>query len=179
MTENHESQLLPAAKKASGKKQQETSIKIFRRFVTTSRVNADTVVVDASAVVSRECYEAWLRNKTASVAEPDKAFQRCISSHVTAVDGRQPFYPNEEEAILKVLRKKQIWYSSSHLQWTRNSDSRLSRPAFENTASTVGCKGFRAQGFHERVVLESRRGESYPNEIKPPVQKQAILFGQI
>jgi len=94
---------------------QETSIKIFRRFLKATRVNADEVVYDASAVVSRECYEAWLSNRAAAPSEPERVFQRSLSSHVTSVDGRQPFSPKEEEAILKVLRKKQIWLALFHL----------------------------------------------------------------
>jgi len=104
---------------AADSNKQETSIKIFRRFLKVTRVNANEVVYDASRVVSRECYEAWLSNRTLAPSDPARVFQRSLSSHVTSVDGRQPFSPKEEEAILKVLRKKQIWCAltpSSFLQ---------------------------------------------------------------
>jgi len=64
--------------------------------------------------------------------DPAKRFQRTLTAHLTACDGRAPFEPEEEAAILSVLRQKRKW------------------PAFEGTALTIGSKGFRSAGFHEK-----------------------------
>ena len=96
----------------------ETSIKIFRRFLNaTTHLNAadEAGGYDASVVIGRECYDDWLSNRAATPRDPERMFQRSLSSHVTSVDGRQPFSPKEEEAILKVLRKKQVWCVSDLL----------------------------------------------------------------
>ena len=90
---------------ASENKQMTSSIMIFRRFIKAT----NEMVLDASAVIGRECYEAWLKNKDVVPSNPERVFQRSLNSHVTAVDGRQPFAAQQEEAILKILRKKQIW----------------------------------------------------------------------
>jgi len=87
---------------ATGRNKQETSIKIFRRFIKVTRMSADEVVYDASLVFSRNCYETWLSNRTLAPSKPERVFQRSLSSHITSVDGRQPFSPKEEEAILMV-----------------------------------------------------------------------------
>jgi hypothetical protein len=48
--------------------------------------------------------------------------------------GRTPFDPEEEAAILKLVRKKTVW------------------PCFVSTAFSFGQKGFRAVGFHEKSI---------------------------
>jgi len=63
--------------------------------------------------------------------EPFKCFQRTLTAHLTASDGRAPFDPEEEVAIMSVLTQKKQW------------------PAFEGTTSTIGATGFRSTGFHE------------------------------
>jgi len=92
------------------RRKRETSIVVFRRFLKADNLNSgDDAVIDASDVVSFACYEAWLRNRTAKPGKPEGAFRRSLISHVTSVDGRRPFTAKEEEAIIGVLRQKQIW----------------------------------------------------------------------
>jgi len=87
----------------------ETSIRVFRRFISKVQ-NADgSYTYDASDVIGKECYEAWLNSRSEPPNEPEKVFQRSLTSHLTSSDGRQPFSPEEEEAVLKVVRCKRIW----------------------------------------------------------------------
>jgi len=98
------------------------------------------VDLDASEVMSKACYEAWLQSRAAPLNNPTRVFQRCITSHITASDGRQAFTLAEEGAILRVLREKAVW------------------PAFQGTTVTIGRKGFRGLGYHERgYVAETHR----------------------
>jgi len=48
-------------------------------------------VLNADAITSRECYELWLRTRKQPPANPEKAFQRSLSAHLAATDGRSPF----------------------------------------------------------------------------------------
>ena len=68
-----------------------------------------TVDYDASQVVSRQCYEAWLVSRRMIPKVPEKIFQRTLTAHLTAADTRQPFHPKEEAAILATLRSKGVW----------------------------------------------------------------------
>jgi len=88
-----------------------------------------------------------------------RTFQRILTSHVTGSDGRRPFEPEEEEAILKVIRKKH------------------QRPAFQSTTLTIGCKGFRSKGYHERnqkSLVSSSATESFVGQ-KPIVLNQNFI----
>jgi len=57
----------------------------------------------------------------------------CRRRSLTGSDGRQPFTPEEEAAILTVLRIKRVW------------------PAFAGSGLSIGCKGFRSCGYHEKA----------------------------
>jgi len=87
-----------------------SSIAVFRAFFEVDKVDGAVVSVDASRVVSKECYEYWLETRVGVTNEPERAFQRSLTAHLTGSDGRQPFLPEEEEAILKVVRAKRVWF---------------------------------------------------------------------
>ena len=109
-------------------------MRVFREFLTRSINNDGKEAVDAANVVSRECYDLWVSTRKVLPPNPEKAFQRALSAHITGVDGRVAFTPAEEEAILKVLRKKERW------------------PCFVNSSTRFGLMGFRAKGFHEKAA---------------------------
>jgi hypothetical protein len=87
----------------------------------------DDNTVDASRVVSLECYKRWMETRARAPPSPDAVFQRTVSGHLTAADGRgesiyictkqplsytqraAPFTPEEEKAILEIVREKRIW----------------------------------------------------------------------
>lgn len=107
-----------------------TSLKVFREFLV---VSSDGTV-DASRVHSLACYEKWLLSR-GSQADDNEArrFHRTLSNHVSGVDGRSPFTKLEEEAVLKILRRKKRW------------------PCFANQSHlNYGQVGYRSRGFHEK-----------------------------
>ena len=87
----------------------EPSIRIFRRFIVTKSKGDGTVEHDASQIISRKCYEAWLASRGVIPKVPEKIFQRTLTAHITASDTRQPFHPKEEAAILVMIRSKGVW----------------------------------------------------------------------
>lgn len=109
-----------------------TSMRVFREFIKRSRNKDGSDMIDATGVISRECYDLWVKTRKQLPPNPEKAFQRSLSAHVTGVDGRVPFTPSEEAAVLKILRRKERW------------------PCFEQSATRFGLMGFRAKGFHEK-----------------------------
>lgn len=104
---------------------------IFRSFIHASE---DTGELDASRVLSRDCYLAWLEHhKQSESPQKAKRFQRTLSNHLSGVDGRLPFPPQEEAAILVLVRRKARW------------------PCFPSDVC-VGFTGFRSLGFHEKAA---------------------------
>ena len=136
----------------------ETSIQVFRHFITSVSLPNGTVELDASGIVSKECYDTWLQSRAASPGNPTKVFQRCLTAHITASDGRQSFSPEEERAILRVIREKKVW------------------PAFQGTNITIGGKGFRALGYHERGYIAETQSSS-DNQTLPPSASSSVVNG--
>ena len=164
----------------------ESSIELFRRHMVRERQDdGSTRVVDASAVLGAECYLEWSSSwagdggdsgsprKRRSVSD-DRVYQRTMfdsagapglrtmqkltapsrsTGHVTATESRAAFEPDEEAAVLAQLRRKRVW------------------PCFADTGSTIGAKGFRGFGFHEKLRMASLReaGEVLPIIGQPPV----------
>jgi hypothetical protein len=115
---------------------QDTSIKIFRRYILKVIDHRGRAQLDAGPVTSRKCFEEWKLSRKAE-GEFEKGFQRSLTAHLTRSDGRKSFDPDEEAAILLIVRQKRVW------------------PAFQGTACQAGIKGFRALGFHERFAAAS------------------------
>ena len=108
----------------------ETSIKVFRKWL-----KKEGGVLNASGVVSKACFDDWSTGRSSLSSKGlSRIFQRTLTSHITGTDARQPFKPDEEEAILKVIRKQQQW------------------PAFYGTNLTIGSRGFRSHGYHEKRI---------------------------
>jgi hypothetical protein len=109
-----------------------TSIQIFRRHLV---LRADGTY-NASGINSLSCFNDWIAHRSSekpmSQENLQKTFQRILTCHITGSDGRQPFSPAEEDAILRILRQKRIW------------------PAFSGTNSNIGHRGFRTLGYHEK-----------------------------
>jgi hypothetical protein len=121
----------PDAPGSSTTQLMETSIMIFRRHIQETRDAHGRIHLDASQVTSRECFEEWKEGRRA-VGGFEKEFQRSLTAHLTRSDGRQPFEPDVEAAILQVVRTNEVW------------------PAFLGTDIKIGTKGFRTMGYHER-----------------------------
>jgi len=104
-----------------------TSHKVFQRHMLGALPDG-SVHINAERLISRACYEDWLATRSASHApnEPEKTFQRIVTSCVTGTDGRTPFAPAEEAAVLVQIRQQRVW------------------PAFVNSPFAIGLKGFRS-----------------------------------
>ena len=98
--------------------QKPTSMSTFRKYIRLVPDPADPSrgSLDASEIVSKACYEEWMSAREYDCADhAGKTFQRALTGHISASDGRLPFSPEEEAAILKVIRAKRIWYARSPL----------------------------------------------------------------
>jgi len=130
-----------------------SSLQIFRQFLVRTKGVDGLEHVDASAVHSKACFEAWyargyarpsmvgsginsrvhrLASRRSELREPEDVFRRTLTAHVSGRDNRAPFEADEEAAILAVLRQKRPW------------------PAFKDEGFSIGRSGYRAFGFHEK-----------------------------
>ncbi|KAH9249068.1 hypothetical protein BASA81_013280 [Batrachochytrium salamandrivorans] len=106
-----------------------TSMTIFRSFI---KVDDETGEFNASQVLSRDCYLAWLdHHQQKESPKRAKQFHRTCPI-IFLVDGRLPFPPQEEAALLVLVRQKMRW------------------PCFPIDVC-VGFTGFRSMGFHEKA----------------------------
>lgn len=129
-----------------------SSLRVFRKFIKRVALpNGEGETLDASGIISKECFDHWVSTRKRAMNSMEKAFQRSLSAHLTASDGRSPFTPSEEFAILKVIRKKQRW------------------PCFPETDTKYGAMGFRTKGFHERQWEEANNGKRWVFETSPDV----------
>src|SRR5690349_9428840 len=78
-----------------------TSMKVFRKHLLTLQ---DGSIV-ATGIISPDCYNDWLNSRNLKPCPIEaKRYYRTLTAHVTGVDGRTPFTPVEECAVLKVIR---------------------------------------------------------------------------
>jgi len=124
----------------------DTSINVFRRWL-----KKDGTEIDASEVVSKACFDDWCTGRSDYLSTGlSRAFQSVLTAHIAGSGCRQPFQHDEEAAILKVIRKKQIW------------------PAFKGTELKTGCRGYRGHGYHEKQqAFNSSSNDS-------PMQRQQV-----
>jgi len=151
---------------ASPKTGSDTSIAIFRRHMKRERNETTGVVtIDATDVIGPECFREWLqmRSRSHKVAEPEKTFQRTITCYLSATDGRLPFTPEEEAAILKVVRVKQVWCVVSRC-WARRNTSLVRSSLLVNPQACV-CR-HELHNWKERIpsagacfIYSARRSE--------------------
>jgi hypothetical protein len=134
----------------------------FRTFISSAVVD-NIVVKDASRILSLECFQQWSLGRCDGLIGLEKKYQRCITAHLTAckspssnstdhvADGRRPFHADEEEALLQVVRLKRPWSVMA-----RSMTDARNRPAFAGSEfATIGSKGFRALGHHERLQADT------------------------
>jgi hypothetical protein len=120
-----------------------TPLQLFKSFLF---VRPDGTL-DASKIHSRECYMHWLANRQAVDTDWEiQKFRRTLSNQLSGVDGRTPFLPDEERAIVEVLREKRRW------------------PCVPEHCA-IGTNGFRSKGYHEKQVLqEEEDGSSFKKQ---------------
>mmetsp|Transcript_15833 Transcript_15833/g.25858 ORF Transcript_15833/g.25858 Transcript_15833/m.25858 type:complete len:200 (-) Transcript_15833:1433-2032(-) len=113
-----------------------TSFDIFMSFVIYYQANGRTHC-DASRIISKKCYLAWIKSRTKTSAFPADTFRRTVIAHLTGTKKRKPFPKQVEESLLKAVRVKRIWPCFSNV--------------FDNKGNpvTFGHVGFRPRGYHE------------------------------
>jgi len=103
--------------------------------------------VDATGILSRECFEAWVTSRRSKPRSPEDAFRKTVISYVTVADGRStPLSPEIEADLLRHLRKRQVW------------------PCFEGRVHSVsgkailiGSQGVRCAGYHEKSSSKKKK----------------------
>lgn len=129
-----------------------TSIRIFRSYIIRVHHADGTISLDASNIVSRECYQEWLRFKFTEDSEDESLkFWRSLTNTISGTDGRTPFERDEEAAVLLVLRRREPW------------------PCFPPNLSHIGSR-YRAQGYHEKQRIKQRAsaGTTMDSSLAPP-----------
>lgn len=117
-----------------------TAMEIFHEFTHYYKDEHGNLFVDASGIISRECYEKWLASRKQVPARPEETFRKSILCHCTSSDGGSaPFAPEVEAALLTILRQPgKVW------------------PCFQGQLDKhgkpirIGLKGLRATGYHEK-----------------------------
>jgi len=100
--------------------------------------------VDASGIISRECYEQWLASRKKMPNRPEETFRKSILCHCTSSDGGSaPFQPEVELSLLKLLRQSgKVW------PCFRGQIDKDGKPV------NIGLKGLRATGYHEKKAQQ-------------------------
>jgi hypothetical protein len=120
-----------------------SSIDVFLAFCTYFRdsTNPNFVFVDASAILSRACYEQWLSTRQKSLKKPEESFRKTVTAHAQGTDGRKPFPPEAERSLLVELRQQKVW------------DCFKNRTFDNGERMNIGLQGFRGYGYHEKSLL--------------------------
>ncbi|CAK9028542.1 Nitrate reductase NADH [Durusdinium trenchii] len=142
-----------------------SSLDVFMSFCKyfQSATNPGEIKVEAEAIISRDCYEMWLKTRQRALKKPEESFRKTVTAHCTGTDGRKPFPVEVERSILVQLRKQMVW------------------PCFQNRLSSrgekinIGLQGFRGQGYHEE---KSQGGDAArPRGKRPQSAKMAPRTG--
>lgn len=100
--------------------------------------------VTCTKILSSKCYKKWLKTRLQEPRKPPESFRRAITAHCRGEDGRRPFPPGVEAALLKQMRKKKIW------------------SCFRKTDVKIGARGYQAIGYWEKkkIMKETAEGSS-------------------
>lgn len=125
---------------------QKSAMKVFLKYV---KVSEDEV--DATKIFSLQCFNDWLSTKKNYPKKPAEAFRKTITGHVRGDTGLQPFAPEVEQAILKLLKKREIW------------------PCFRGSGLKIGLRGFQTPGFWEtkqqiKIKQQKKEKEFFGNQ---------------
>lgn len=123
----------------------EKSLLIFESFLSYDDVGN----VDVSPLFTKKCFNYWLSSRANKPKNPPEAFRKALTSHCAGVDGRKPFAPEVERALLVQLRMKRVW------------------ECFRDTKSRVGLRGLQIKGFWERTSTDFAL-----EDLEKPVKKK-------
>jgi len=127
-----------------------TAMEIFHNFTKWYSDENGNLYVDATGIISRDCYEQWLASRKKLPARPEETFRKSILCHCTSSDGGSaPFPPEVEYALLKLLRQPGKVWPCFQGQVDKNG-----KPV------NIGQKGLRATGYHEKKAAAAQQNTS-------------------
>eukprot|EP00516_Mucochytrium_quahogii_P004418 CAMPEP_0203754218 /NCGR_PEP_ID=MMETSP0098-20131031/7848_1 /ASSEMBLY_ACC=CAM_ASM_000208 /TAXON_ID=96639 /ORGANISM=" , Strain NY0313808BC1" /LENGTH=217 /DNA_ID=CAMNT_0050645127 /DNA_START=499 /DNA_END=1152 /DNA_ORIENTATION=- len=135
-----------------------TSYDVFMAFVKYHYIDGKPCC-DASNIVGKDCYLAWLSTRKKQSVFPADVFRRTVIAHLTGTKKRKPFPQEVEESLLKTVRVRHVW------------------PCFADVVDnngkpvTFGHVGFRPRGYHEQVAASTT--------FKPPTLTAAAQLDQL
>eukprot|EP00924_Labyrinthula_sp_SR-Ha-C_P011113 snap_masked-scaffold_51-processed-gene-1.10-mRNA-1 protein AED:1.00 eAED:1.00 QI:0/0/0/0/1/1/4/0/325 len=137
-----------------------TSKQIFESFV---KRNSDGKLT-RETIISKECFEAWLRTRKKEVKHPRESFRRTVCAHIRASDGRRPFSEDVETSLLKKMRRKD--YNGENVDpFKLFTSSYLKKNTRDYKKSQLSFKY--PYGFHEqRKAAENPQPEKKQNLIR-------------
>lgn len=119
-------------------------LQLFNKYIKKD----DGEQVDASEVLSVECYTEWLATRKVFPKNPAEAFRKILTGHCRGDNGLLPFAPRVEKAVLEVLRERKVW------------------PCFKGTNIRIGERGLKTQGYWETrdatAQVSRKRASSEP-----------------
>jgi len=136
---------------AKSNKVQSTSFDVFEMFI---KHDTERGTCDASGILTRPCYEAWLKTRRGTPSNPEDSYRRTITAHVTGTKKRRPFPEAVEKDLLPRLREGRIWPCFIH------SIGQDGKPL------AIGRSGFRAHGYHETRKNKDPKGHGNANKPK-------------
>lgn len=122
------------------------TLNLFSKFVI---LNFDGTL-DASGIFSFTCYNCWLNSKKTQPQDPPNAFRKLITGHVRGDKGLKPFSSDLERAVLRFLRKKEVW------------------PCFLHTKCRIGSRGYKTKGYWETKTGYKRKSDCIGMSISMP-----------
>jgi len=91
--------------------------------------------VDASGILSKECFEGWLITRETEPIYAPRRFKDAIKGVLSGRKRCRPFPPAVETDLLKHLRQPRVW------------------PCFKDLDNVnIGYKGFETLGYHEKLI---------------------------
>eukprot|EP00924_Labyrinthula_sp_SR-Ha-C_P008251 maker-scaffold_11-snap-gene-7.9-mRNA-1 protein AED:0.08 eAED:0.08 QI:122/0.66/0.5/1/1/1/4/0/537 len=139
--------------KIQSKVPQSSSYEVFLQFIP---IDPDT---GESGVLSRGCFEMWVKSRKNAPKKPEASFRKAIIAHLRAKDGRRPFDPYSEKLVLEALRKRRIWPCFSGY----TTDKGILK---------IGSKGFKKLGYHEEKSIS----DLSPVEDAPKQKKRSAVL---
>eukprot|EP00924_Labyrinthula_sp_SR-Ha-C_P005063 maker-scaffold_1-snap-gene-20.62-mRNA-1 protein AED:0.00 eAED:0.00 QI:105/1/1/1/1/1/5/244/333 len=148
-----------------------TSYQVFECFI----IRDTKQQLIEQRILSIECFEHWLATRQRKVKFPRESFQRTVTAHIRSADGRQPFEPDVEEALLKRIRELR--------EQRINPFSICFRGEFGTTYKSRKLKSSFAKlyGYHEKrkhANLKKLLGSKTKQEVTGPnsIKKQLASY---
>eukprot|EP00924_Labyrinthula_sp_SR-Ha-C_P009469 snap_masked-scaffold_2-processed-gene-24.21-mRNA-1 protein AED:1.00 eAED:1.00 QI:0/0/0/0/1/1/4/0/302 len=118
-----------------------TSYQVFEHFIYRNKIQK---FVDQK-IVSKECFEFWVKTRVSCLKHPEESFQRVVTAHLRGADSRKPFPADVEANLLSQIRK--VLLEDKH---PFNSCFQIKEKANFKNIKIMRKKFFKPYGFHEK-----------------------------